>query len=522
VAGAGDVNGDGFADVIVGAPAYDGGGPDAGRVYVYHGSPAGLSVSPVWAIEGGQAGCSFGAAVGSAGDVNGDGFSDVIIGAPLYDAGGADAGRAVVYLGSATGLTASPAWIAQGEQVAEWFGGSVGTAGDVNGDGFSDVIVGAERYDGSQTDSGRGLVYYGSSEGLALSPARIVDVDRAGARLGSSVGTAGDVNADGLSDFVLGAPFYDGGEGEEGAAFLHYGAEGLPALAFWMTEGDQVAAHYGAAVSAAGDVDGDGFGDVIVGASLFDGGAVDEARAFVFHGNGGSGLPRLARQAQVDETAPIDLLGRSDSPSSFRLQALGRTSAGRGQVRLEWEVERAGVPFDGSGIGAGPVVDTGGPGGAGSVVSLSEVTTVQFPSTLYHWRLRVAGGSPFHPRSPWLWLPYNSVTEGDVRTAMTLGVAEAQGVGRNARLLVAVGPNPFRPGSEIGYELPRPGWVRLAVFDVQGRSVATLVNARQERGRHDTRWDGRTAAGSRIPAGVYLVRIEFEGSKESRKIAVVP
>ena len=106
MATAGDVNGDGYSDVIVGAPRYDNGQTDEGRAFVYHGSAAGLAPPPAWTAEGNQAGADFGGSVATAGDVNGDGYSDVIVGAPVYDNGQTDEGRAFVYHGSAAGLGA--------------------------------------------------------------------------------------------------------------------------------------------------------------------------------------------------------------------------------------------------------------------------------------------------------------------------------------------------------------------------------------------------------------------------------
>ena len=99
---------------------------------------------PAWTGEGNQGGASFGQSVATAGDVNGDGYADVIVGAPYYDNGQADEGAAFVYLGGAAGLSAAAAWTAESDQAGALFGTSVGTAGDVNGDGYADVIVGAQ------------------------------------------------------------------------------------------------------------------------------------------------------------------------------------------------------------------------------------------------------------------------------------------------------------------------------------------------------------------------------------------
>src|SRR5262245_10237003 len=155
VATAGDVNGDGYADVIVGASAYQNGQTGEGRAFVYQGSAAGLATEPAWTAEGEQQGANFGISVGTAGDVNGDGYDDVIVGANFYDNGQTDEGRAYVYLGSASGLAATPSWIAESDQADASFGTSAHTAGDVNGDGYDDVIVGAAAYDNGQLDEGR-------------------------------------------------------------------------------------------------------------------------------------------------------------------------------------------------------------------------------------------------------------------------------------------------------------------------------------------------------------------------------
>jgi len=106
-----------------------------------------LATAAAWTAESDQASASFGRSVATAGDVNGDGYSDVIVGAQLYDNGESDEGRAFVYLGSAAGLSTVEAWTAESDQADAWFGHGVATAGDVNGDGYSDVIVGAHLYD---------------------------------------------------------------------------------------------------------------------------------------------------------------------------------------------------------------------------------------------------------------------------------------------------------------------------------------------------------------------------------------
>jgi hypothetical protein len=150
----------------------------------------------------GEAFSSFGYAVATAGDVNGDGYSDVIVGAPTINT---DTGRAYVFLGDAAGLATTPATTLIGEGTQNWFGWSVATAGDVNGDGYADVVVGAHRY---ASYTGRAYTYLGGPGGVGTVAATTLTGEGTGDQFAWSVATAGDVNGDGYSDVVIGADAY--------------------------------------------------------------------------------------------------------------------------------------------------------------------------------------------------------------------------------------------------------------------------------------------------------------------------
>ena len=131
---AGDVNGDGYSDVIVGAPGYSNPLTNEGAAFVYHGSPAALGDTADWTKRSNQENAYFGWSVGTAGDVNGDGYADIIVGAYGYDDGQANEGGVWVYHGSANGpRTSGVDWYKHSDQIDAQFGYSVGTAGDVNG-----------------------------------------------------------------------------------------------------------------------------------------------------------------------------------------------------------------------------------------------------------------------------------------------------------------------------------------------------------------------------------------------------
>jgi len=286
VASAGDVNNDGYDDVVVGAPYYWGGAADTGRVYVYHGTSSGLEPDPAWIAAGEQENGQFGYSVASAGDVNNDGYDDVIIGSPQFSNGESWEGAAFVFYGSAGGLPAcggslcTPGdanWSDEIDQPGAGLGRSVASAGDVNDDGFADLIAG-----------GSGVfVYHGAPTGPAASPTWTTAGDPNFAGLGASVASAGDVNNDGYADIIVGAPMYDFGGGlpHAGAAFVFRGsATGLDALSFWLAGSDKIDDRVASSVAGAGDVNGDGYDDIVIGAPEFDLGDGKTGTAFVFHG----------------------------------------------------------------------------------------------------------------------------------------------------------------------------------------------------------------------------------------------
>ncbi len=334
IAGAGDVNHDGFDDVIVGAPLYDNGQTDEGAAFVFLGGPNGIAGGgPAAAsarLESNQANATFGVSVASAGDVNHDGYADVIVGAEYYDSGQTDEGAAFVFLGSPSGIAngnpTTAATTLQSNQAGATFGYSVASAGDVNDDGFSDVIVGAPDYSSGQTKEGGAFVFLGSPSGIPSgNPATantVLQSNRTGAGLGISVASAGDTNGDGYDDVIAGARLYvHQNLSEEGGAFVWLGGPaGVTTVADAEIYGDQALAHLGISVASAGDTNGDGFDDVVIGANSYDTTGVDQGLVVVFDG-GPSGVTG-GSQALADARLTTTVAGAN----------LGISVAGAGDV----------------------------------------------------------------------------------------------------------------------------------------------------------------------------------------------
>jgi len=391
VSAAGDVNGDGIDDLLIGAHRADSNGTDSGASYVVFGRStafastidlSSLVGSSGFRLDGVSAGDQSGDSVSAAGDVNGDGIDDLVIGAFAADPNGGTSGSSYVVFGRSTafasiinlsGLDGSTGFRLDGVTASDFSGHSVSAAGDVNGDGIDDLLIGAYGADlNSNNYSGASYVVFGRSTAFASiinlssldgSSGFRLDGATSGEYSGRSVSAAGDVNGDGIDDLLIGAYGADPNSNSySGSSYVVFGRStgfaatinlsSLDGSSGFRIDGVTTDDRSGRAVSAAGDVNGDGIDDLLIGAYRADPNGSDSGASYVVFGR------------STAFASAIDLSGL-DGSSGFRLDGVtgdqsGRSVSGAGDVN--------GDGIDDLLIGARFADPNGGDSGASYVV----------------------------------------------------------------------------------------------------------------------------------------------------------
>ncbi len=260
VSNAGDVNADGYDDVIVGAPREEiGGTSKVGRAYIFLGGPVVDEMPDVIMTSLNSSRTYFGSTVASAGDLNGDGFDDVAVG---------EAGRIYLYFGG-TAMDNEPDGILEINEF--WNGGALSCldSGDINGDNYNDIVVGVYQSSINGFLSGSVYIYYGGAK-IDYNPDVVINGEKQRDYLGTAVSGAGDMNGDGYDDVIAGSPAFEQTNPRYGQVFLYLGSPDMDNTSDVSLTGHCINDNYGLSISGGGDGNGDGYDDLLVGASKID------------------------------------------------------------------------------------------------------------------------------------------------------------------------------------------------------------------------------------------------------------
>ena len=358
----GDIDNDGFDDIIVGAPQNDDVAEDGGIVFIYRGND---DVSPDLGVAGQQAGENFGGRVASGHDLNGDGFDDWAASSPLYDGTGEDAGR--VYLFWGNGLEGGSDLRIEGQVGGDFFGAGLGISSDFTADNQPDLLVGAPGVSSTTNDDIGRIHVYAGGPGMGTIPFMAAEGPGVTSALGFSIAGIGDYNGDGVGDIIAGAPYYDDDGGQDrGRVLIWFGGAAADNVPDYNRSGQRANARLGYAVSAAGDVRNAGTNDAMVSAPGYvrtDGTVDTHQHGRVYTIAGGS--------SEGDD--PI-IVGAGSVPGAFYGGAVAGGGDANGDGYSDWII---GAPTDNS-AGTLAGVAFGLKGGRGGIPGFGAIATGDF------------------------------------------------------------------------------------------------------------------------------------------------
>ena len=503
IAAAGDFNGDGKDDFIVGAPYYSAGGIDIGAAYIIYGATGDPSsdLADATLLVGEVAGDNFGWSVCPAGNFMGGTEESVAVGAPFSDSyGGMDAGVVYVFEGAATpNSTIDHTLSIGGTAYSSRYGWVVRNAGRWDSDTYDDLAVGAPAHNSPGTDAGRVEIIFGGTSPASTGD-RYATGGNAGDQLGYSLDNMGDFSGNNRDDLLIGAPFlvddgvdagrvyyYQGGTSSSGAVTI------LVAIAVDpMVPGNNANNKFGFSVAGLGDFDGDLEVDYAVGAP---GGQIaNDAPAGYCRlmASDNQTVANFGYQAESHWTADGQvnlLLALPLSPqeiSNLEIIRLPNTTIHNGAVQ---ELALSGNYSDG--MHRYQLLDEGPFEGGSSSQQIA-----------YQAIIRLAGGGTIHLTDPTQWQPLMLNQQPGISSLMA----------RQAW------PNPANPRTALEYSVARGEYYRLTVRDLRGRLVRELVQGEGTGDWITTSWDGMDDGGQALPSGLYFFDLRTDGGLEVRKV----
>ena len=474
VSGAGDVNNDGYSDVIIGNARYN---AYQGRVWIYYGGDPMNNVEDV-VLVGENIDDYFGWCVRSAGDVNDDGFDDVIVGAYSY---GFFIGRAYIYYGGDP-MDNSPDVILTGEGVANYFAFSVSSAGDVNYDGYDDVIVGAYNAGGGW---GRAYIYHGGDP-MDNTPDVILDAPANSGMFGYTVSCLGNADGDNYDDVVVAAPMNPAPDPTE-KVFVYLGGDPMATTPAEVIRGEGTDNnHFGYSLSGTGDLDNNGYDDLIIGAYGFEnpGSRADEGKFYIYCSDGLVGIELCSFKAFA-ENGQIIINWKTETEADNALWILVRSTAVD-----DGYAEIARIPARGT-------------SSTGATYKYTDTDVIPFVT--YYYKLGEMN------------------INGDVTwRGSCSAICKPQANGLSNPIL-HINPNPTLFPVTVTYVLPfvtellQPLNITLEVYDMTGRKVKTLQSGSLKAGcRGEIVWNDDA-----MKSGIYFICLKADSYIAIEKLILI-
>ncbi len=496
----GDMDGDGHPEYAIAASADPTPGPGAGRVFIFRGGSAHLGEPPAWIIEG-LPGDLLGTSLAAVGDVDGDGYADLLIGAPgSTDTNPGATGRALLVFGSNPLGTRAPVSI-PGPLAGGGFGAAVAGLGDFNGDGRPDFAIGAPR---ANAEAGEVLVYFGGP-GAPGSPAFTLHGKFAGDDFGSAVAGAGHTRGSSFPDLVVGAPFNSDATIWAGKTYLYFGGAVPDTAVHRSWAGTDFGDFFGTSVAGVGDVNGDGRDDILVGAPGVNVGAlIDAGSAYLFLG------------APIPPTTPALTIGGATASDE-----LGIAVAGVGDLNGDGLEDFAvGAPggADSSTLGSVQVfLGRAVPGSSPDTVLSGENAGDMFGHT-------ISNGGPITFAGRDLFLVGSYLHGGSGRAYLygspsALLDAPPPTVAADEEIALAPPwPLPAADHVHLGFRLARATTLRLDIVDVNGRLAARAADGEFGPGRHEIGWP---AGRNTVRAGVYYAVLTAGSTRYAKRFVLL-
>ena len=577
VARVGDVNSDGKPDFAVGAPLSNAGGSASGRVYLFWGGSS-ISSSPDMIISGNAAGDQFGYSISAAGDFNGDGEDDFIVGAPYKNAPGSESGAAFVIYGGNGGPSTDldDALMLGGEIAGDHFGWSVTDAGNFLGTAHDCVAVGAPGNTADGIDAGAAYVFEGSTQ--PTDPDATFDLKirngsstKPHSKYGTTVRGIGRWDNDGYDDLAIGAPYCNESASEAGRVEIVFGGTSPAATGDRYVNGETATDFLGFSLARVGDVLGSSNDDLLIGAPGYDGDATDGGRAYLYAG--GSSSTGDAGDLTVLPVDPLNPGTEADDKYGYAVASAGLFDD---DGTPDYAVA-APVGNIGSGAAAGFcwIADSGGSVVAAFLPAWEAVWTADGAVALrfavdssanitgleVERRILAGDGTPLDQAVIWSGtvdlngpvdlgggLSYSGggftlldsgaagiSQDGQLVYSLTISLPagrqvtldELAGPGTRDGVLPRPGlqmepawPNPFNPSVSVRFRAPAGSAVQCRVTDLRGHRVATLFTGTGRDQWRTVTWDGRTDTGARAASGVYFIRLSADGASTVQRVVL--